>query len=250
MRKNILFLLMFFVVSSSIAQTTKTKESFQQIWMGYFNQTRVSDKWGFWLDVHLRTKDDFIDSLSQFIFRPGITYYVADKTKLTLGYAFVNHFPADAHPEISQPEHRIWQQVQWHNNYERIRLMQWIRLEERFRRKISDADELAAGYNFNFRARFNIMMQVALGRKKFEKGALAWVINDEVMVNFGEQVVYNYFDQNRFFTGFHYYLNKHDILQFGYMNQFQQLAAGNKYRTLHVARVFFLHNLDLRKKQK
>jgi hypothetical protein len=248
MRKLAMVILLFFIGQSSISQVNKTKETYEQIWMGYFNQTRLSDKWGFWLDVHLRTKDDFTDSLSQFIFRPGITYYLADKTKLTLGYAFINHFPAEAHPEISQPEHRIWQQLQWHNNHERIRLMQWVRLEERYRRKIKDADELAEGYNFNFRARFNIMMQVAIGRKKFEKGAIAWVLNDEVMVNFGEQIVYNYFDQNRFFTGFHYYVNKHDFLQFGYMNVFQQLSSGNKYRTLHAARVFFIHNLDLRKK--
>ena len=36
-------------------------------------------------------------------------------------------------------------------------------------------------------------------------------------------------------------------LQVGYMNIFQQLAAGNKYRSNHVARVFYFHNLDLRK---
>jgi Protein of unknown function (DUF2490) len=229
-------------------QVSKTKEVYEQIWLGYFNQTRLSDKWGFWVDAHVRTKDDFIDSLSQFIIRPGITYYLADKTKLTLGYAYINHFPADSHPETSQPEHRIWQQIQWHNNYEGIKLMQWVRLEERYRRKIKDADELAEGYNFNFRARFNIMMQVALGKKKFEKGSWAWVVNDELMVNFGRQIVYNYFDQNRFFTGFHYYVSKHNFLQFGYMNVFQQLSSGNKYRVLHTARVFFIQNLDLREK--
>ncbi|HLO82970.1 MAG TPA: DUF2490 domain-containing protein [Chitinophagaceae bacterium] len=248
MKKTISLLIMLSSVVIAFGQVSKTKETYEQIWLGYFNQTRLSDKWGFWVDTHLRTKDDFTDSLSQFIIRPGITYYLADKTKLTLGYAYVNHFPADSHPETSQPEHRIWQQLQWHNNYERIKLMQWVRLEERYRRKIKDADELADGYNFNFRARFNIMMQVALGKKKFEKGSLAWVVNDELMVNFGDQIVYNYFDQNRFFTGFHYYVTKHNFLQFGYMNVFQQLSSGNKYRVLHAARVFFIQNLDLRKK--
>lgn len=248
MRKALFLLGMLFSVVVGFGQANKTKETCEQIWLGYFNQTRLSDKWGFWVDAHIRTKDDFTDSLSQFIIRPGITYYLADKTKLTVGYAYVNHFPADAHPETSQPEHRIWQQIQWHNNYDRIKLMQWVRLEERYRRKIKDADELADGYNFNFRARFNIMMQVALGKNKFEKGSLAWVVNDELMVNFGDQIVYNYFDQNRFFTGFHYYVTKHSFLQFGYMNVFQQLSSGNKYRVLHAARVFFVQNLDLRKK--
>jgi hypothetical protein len=185
--------------------------------------------------------------LSQFLFRPGITYYIDNNTKLTLGYAFINHFPADDHPDISSPEHRIWQQVQWHTNYSRIRLMQYFRLEERYRRKISNG-ELGDGYNFNFRMRYNFFMQVPIGVKKYERGAWSWVINDEVHINFGKRIVYNYFDQNRFFTGFNYFLNKKDNIQFGYMNLFQQLPSGNNYRSIHTARLFFFHNLDLRKK--
>jgi len=42
--------------------------------------------------------------------------------------------------------------------------------------------------------------------------------------------------------------NKHDQLQFGYMNVFQQLAAGNQYKSVSAARLLYFHNLDLRKK--
>jgi len=230
-----------------VSSQTKTTQTLEQVWLGYFNQTRLNDKWGFWLDAQIRTKDNFTDSLSQFIFRPGVTYYIDNNTKLSLGYAFINHFPADDHPDISAPEHRIWQQIQWHTSYSRIRTMQWFRLEERYRRKITDG-ELGDGYNFNFRMRYNFLMQVPMGAKKYEKGAVSCVINDEIHINFGKRIVYNYFDQNRFFTGFNYFLNKHDNIQFGYMNLFQQLSAGNKYRSIHTARVFFFHNLDLRKK--
>jgi hypothetical protein len=59
--------------------------------------------------------------------------------------------------------------------------------------------------------------------------------------------VYNTFDQNRFFTGFQYQWGKHTHIQFGYMNQFVQLASGSSYRSIHAARVFVLQNLDLRK---
>src|SRR5262245_45766375 len=126
--------------------------------------------------------------------------------------------------------------------------MQWFRLEERFRRKVKDDDELADVYNFNFRLRYNILFQIPLSQKKFEPGTLSFAVNNELHINFGKQIVYNYFDQNRFFLGFAYHTNKTDHLQFGYMNVFQQLAAGNKYRMGHVARIFYFHNLDLRKK--
>jgi len=218
--------------------------------MGYFNQTRFSNKWGAWAETQLRTKEDFFTNFSQAILRFGLTYYLNDNTKLTAGYAYVNHFPADNHKEISQPEHRPWQQLQWHTKYPKLRLMQWFRLEERFRRKIKDDDELAEGYNFNFRFRYNFLAQFPLSKKRFQPKTFSFIANDEVHINFGKQVVNNYFDQNRFFLGFAYHVNLKDNFQFGYMNVFQQLPAGNQYRSIHVARVSYFHNPDLRKSRK
>ncbi|MEJ8818457.1 DUF2490 domain-containing protein [Lacibacter sp. H407] len=241
--------LVLLLLSSTNAQT-KTTVDVRQLWTGYFNQTRLTDKWGFWTDVHLRTKDNYFNNLSQGIIRLGLTYYLSDDAKLTAGYAYVNHFPSDNHKNISQPEHRPWQQIQWHTKYPRLKLMQWFRLEERYRRKIKNDDELADGYNFNFRLRYNILSQFPLSKKRFQPNTFSFVLSNEVFVNFGKQIVYNVYDQNRFFAGFHYHVNKHDNLQFGYMNIYQQLAAGNQYRSTHAARVFYFHNLDLRKKAK
>ena len=241
------FCLLFIFLSISVAAQTKQTESVQQVWLGYFNQTRFSNKWGLWADLHLRSKEDFVTDLSQSVVRLGLTYYLEDDVKLTAGYAWVNHFPADNHKNISQPEHRPWQQIQWHTRYPKLRLMQWFRLEERYRRKILNDDKLADGYNFNFRVRYNFFAQFPLSKKRFQPRTLSFVVNDEVHINFGKQIVNNYFDQNRFFLGFNYHVNKHDNLQFGYMNIFQQLAAGNRYRSNHVARLFYFHNLDLRK---
>ena len=83
-------------------------------------------------------------------------------------------------------------------------------------------------------------------KKAFAPGTFSFIVNDEVHINAGKEITYNYFDQNRFFTGFAYHLNAHDNIQVGYMNMFQQLAAGNRYRMIHVARLFYFHNLDLR----
>ena len=247
-KKFVLYLIVVIGAVSVEAQTTKQKDYYEQIWTGYFNQTRLTNKWGFWLDAQVRTKDSFFDSLSVAFIRPGLTYYLNDKIKFTLGYAYINIFPADNHSEVSQPEHRIWQQMQWHTNYSRIRLMQYLRLEERFRRKIKDADELAEGYNFNYRMRYNFLFQVPITKTAYEKGSLTFLVNDEVMINMGREIVYNYFDQNRFFTGFAYYFNKNNNIQFGYLNVFQQLSSGNKYKVINAARVVYFQNLDLRRK--
>lgn len=220
-----------------------------QTWAGYFNQTRLSDKWGLWLDGHLRTREDFVNNLSQSIIRPGITYYVNDLTKLTVGYAYVNHFPAEAHKEISQPEHRLWQQVQWHTRYHWGTTTQRLRLEERWRHKVLNDSTLADGWGFNYRARYSLQFQVPLTAATSRSLPLAFVVQDEVMINFGRQVLYNYFDQNRLFCGLHIPIAPQQVLQVGYMNLFRQLPAGNRFRLSHVARLYYNHSIDLRRKR-
>jgi hypothetical protein len=241
------FFCMLFFCNVSAQTTSKQVQHLSQLWVAYFNQTRFSNKWGMWADFQLRTKEDFISDLSTFIARAGLTYYLNDNTKLTLGYAFINSFPQDGR-NISQPEQRPWQQVQWHTNYKKVRTMQYLRLEERFRRKIQDADHLGEGYNFNFRVRYNFLLQVPLSKKGPVPGTFSFIANDEVHINFGKEIVYNTFDQNRFFLGFAYHTTKSDNLQFGYLNVFQQLSSGSSYRSMNGARISYFHNLDLRKK--
>jgi hypothetical protein len=232
----------------SAVRAQRNTAYYNQVWLGYFNQTRVSRHWGAWTDLHLRTREYFFTAFYQSIARAGITYFVNDNTRLTAGYAYVTTYKGDSHPFVAQPEHRPWQQVQWLNRYPRLRLMQWFRLEEKFRRRVVNGSELASGYNFNYKIRYNFFLQAPLSRKAFAPNTLSFVVNNEVHVNFGKQVVYNVFDQNRFFLGFAWHTSKTNNLQFGYMNLFQQLPAGNQYKMIHAARVFYFHNLDLRKK--
>ena len=246
--KLILFIFYFFISLVCLAQIKQT-EDVEQIWLGYFNQTRFSKNWGMWMDMHLRTKENFASNLSLAMVRPGITYYINDHTKLTAGYSYINLYPAESHKNISRPEHRPWQQIQWHTNYPKLKFMQWLRFEERFRRKVKNENELAEGYNFNWRLRYNFLSQIPLSKKRFEPGTFSFVASNEVFINFGKEIVYNYFDQNRFFLGFHYHVTKTDNLQFGYLNVFQQLAVGNRYKIINAVRVFYFHNLNFQPKK-
>src|SRR5687768_13724143 len=83
MKKIVCCLIIFLQVGLLVcAQTTKSTEQVEQLWFGYFNQSRFSKKWGMWTDLHLRTKEDFVNNFSQSIVRLGLTYYVTDATKL------------------------------------------------------------------------------------------------------------------------------------------------------------------------
>ncbi|MBU3715321.1 MAG: DUF2490 domain-containing protein [Ferruginibacter sp.] len=249
--KNLLLLFCFFSFGKSYTKAQiKQTTQINRVWLGFFNQTRLSDRWGIWADAHLRTEKNFIEDFSQAFIRVGLTRYLDDHTKITAGYAFVNEFPSENHPSFSRYEHRPWQQIQWHTNYGKKKMMQWIRTEQRYRRKIlGDSSGFAPGYNFNHRIRYNIYFDVPLNKAGVVPKSFSWIINNEVHINFGKEIINNYFDQNRFFTGIKYQINTHDNLQLGYMNLFQQLPAGNKYRDFHVIRLFYFQNLDLRKKR-
>ncbi|MDX1911242.1 MAG: DUF2490 domain-containing protein [Saprospiraceae bacterium] len=240
------FLMLFLLCASMTLVAQKTMVTEEQTWFGVFSQTRLSKRWGIWFDAHFRLKDDFVGAAAQGIVRAGPMYYLTDNIRLTAAYAYVHHFPGDNHKNIAQPEHRPWQQIQWFQRGKNARLMQWIRLEERFRRNIVDDNTLGEGYRFNGRIRYNLALFLPLTAKKFAPGGLQVLLNNETMINFGKNIVYNHFDQNRFFLGLVYQVNSHAQLHGGYMNLYQQQASGDVFRNQHTIRVFYFHNFDLR----
>ncbi len=248
MKKPFLFAFILIALTINHLSAQKTITEDEQTWFAVFNQTRFTDKWGLWADSHFRLKNDFVKDPSLFLIRVGPTYYVNDDVRLTAAYCFANIFPEEGHKNISQPEHRPFQQIQWFTKLPFGKLMQWVRLEERFRRKIKNDNELADGYNFNWRTRCNFALFVPLSKKGFAPGSFQFLLNDELMVNFGKNIVYNYFDQNRLFGGFVYQISKESLVQLGYMNVFQQQSAGNKYKSIHTLRLFYSHNFDFRQK--
>lgn len=244
MKKTIIFCLL---TSVAFAQTSRQTTDEQQVWAGYFNQTRLLEKWGLWGDFHFRTTELFVKEPSKGIIRLGLMYYFNDDLKFTNGYAFINHFPEEGHANVSMPEHRIWHQIQLHNKYGKVRTMQWVRLEERFRRKIKNDNELADGYRFDERIRYNFFLNVPLSKRGIAPKTISALLNNEVMINLSKNNVYNVFEQNRLFVGLGYNFNSHAHLQLGYMNVYQQLAAGNKFKNMNTIRIFFFQNLDFRK---
>ena len=252
MRKIYILIFILFSHSSIFSQTSRQTIEEEQLWVGYFNQTRITNKWGFWADVHYRATEHFIQEPSKGIFRIGLTYYLNDDMKLTNGYAFINHFPEEGHANVSQPEHRLWQQLQYHSRFGGVRTMNWFRLEERFRHNIKNDNELAEGYRFDLRLRSNFLLNIPLSKKGIAPKTISAVLNDEVFVNFpnSKNTTYLPFDQNRFFVGLAYNLDSHSNIQFGYMNVFQQLSVGTKFKSIDAIRIFFFQNFDVRKKKK
>lgn len=225
-------------------QAVKQVNDQSLVWLGYFNQTRLSDKVGLWLDVHAR-RIDWLERWSALAVRPGVTFYFPGKARLTAGYAYFNHYPPLGERTIRR-EHRIWQQLSWTHGAGRWQVGHRIRTEQRFNRNITN-DVLQFGYRFNHRFRYQLGVTYLLSGEAEKPGAFTVGVSDEILVNAGRQIRLNYFDQNRFTVALGYQLSKSSNVQVGYMNLFQQLPAGYVFTNNHVARVYFLHNLDFSK---
>jgi len=223
---------------------SKEFENREQLWLAYFNQSRFSRHHGLWLDLHLRLTNDFVKDVGITIARAGYTYYLSDPVRLTAGYAYATQY-SDTGPDV--PEHRFWQQVQWFEKKPSLNLMQWFRVEERYRTKV-EAGELTDEYLFNWRFRYNFSMTIPLKGKFVAPGIPFIFLNDEIHINAGKNIVYNYFDQNRLFLGLGYQFTTHVNAQLGYMYVFQQLPSGNTYLNINAIRLFVFHNMDFRGK--
>ncbi len=233
---------MVHLLSPVLAQEKET-EYREQAWLGYFNQTRITKKSGLWIDLHWRLTDDFVDRTGLTIARIGYIYYLTDVVRLTTGYAHITQYGINNNPNV--PEHRPWQQIQWFEKKNRFIMMQYLRVEERFRRNV-EAGELTNDYSFNWRFRYNISFTIPLKGKTIEPKTPFVFLNDEIHINAGKNIRVNYFDQNRLFLGLGYQFTSHLNAQLGYMYVFQQLPEVNKYVHIDAIRFFVFHNLDFR----
>lgn len=224
------------------AQTTHLQES----WWDYLNQNRFSDKWGSWLDIQSKLRTHFVNEVNADEFALGASYYPNDKYKLTGALTYVDQFPSVGR-SYHLAEYRPWQQVQLNTNTPNAKWLQWIRVEERFK-ETSINNHASGSFDFNFRFRYYVLAQFPLTQHRYEKGSLSFVTSEELYLNYGKNIVYNTFDQNRFFVGFYYYLNRSNILQLGYTNVFQKYNAPDKYLQSDVLRISVFNNIDFRKK--
>lgn len=243
MRISIFIGLTVWIISADVC-AQKSTETREQVWTGYFNQTRFTERSGIWVDLQLRLNNYFAQkSLS--IARLGYTYYVSDPLRLTAGYGYITHYPLD-NGFLKIPENRFWQQVQWFEKKEGVSFSQYFRVEERFVRQASNG-ELMDESKFTWRFRYNFAVALPLKPGGLNAGVPFVFLNDELHINAGKNVVNNYFDQNRLFAGAGYQFTADLNAQVGYLFVFQQLPSGSQYVAIHAVRLFVFHNLDFRK---
>jgi hypothetical protein len=189
-------------------------------WFMYFGNHKLSERWGVHLEAQLR-RHDFIINPQQLLLRTGVDYYSKANVRWTAGYAFVQTYPYGEFPVTNAfPEHRIWQQMLVSQSIGKVRLSHRYRLEQRLignaaTGKFSDG---------RYENRFRYMAKATANLTKSEK-PIFLALYDEIFVNFGEEVAYNLFDQNRLYGAIGFTLSQNTKLEVGYLNQRVQLRT-------------------------
>ena len=140
-------------------------------------------------------------------------------------------------------ENRIYQQFQYSNKLDKASLLIRLRNEQR-KIQIMQADTFSGNFRKTDRVRILISVSIPVFRKKTAPELL---IADEVLMNFGKDVVYNTFDQNRSTVALKGKINGRWSYDLGYMLIFQQKPSGTDYILNHTLRLFFYGFYDFRK---
>ncbi|MBC7848059.1 MAG: DUF2490 domain-containing protein [Flavobacterium sp.] len=223
------------------AQTEKVINQQTQTWVSINTVTKFSDHWGIVADAHIRSNEIFHDNNFYFL-RGGITYIPNPSVSITAGYAHMWLAPTKEGWSTYSDENRIYQQAQMNTKLGKVSVLQRLRNEQRWQEKIAN-DESTGENRFTDRVRYLVSFNIPVFKKKT---APLLVLSDEILIHFGQEVIYNTFDQNRLFIGIRQSINPKLSFDFGYMNVYQQKYTGYQYDMNHTLRLFFYLNSSIK----
>jgi len=240
-----LCLILFFLSVCINAQTeteppTKNVNQQSQTWISLNSVFQLTNHWSGLADLHIR-RSNFVKDPSFNFIRFGARYGFNDNLKISAGYAHL-WLAKDENWTLYLNENRIYQEFILADTYPTFSGLFRIRTEQRFFNNIQDGTSLKDDYFIN---RIRFLLSVSIPFK--QGGKTSFLVANEIHLNFGKEVVFNTFDQNRFTVGIKQKLNKSWSFDCGYMLVYQQLLSGTDYNLNHTFRLFFYGNFDLRK---
>jgi hypothetical protein len=247
--KNIIFisfyLLIFFVSLKSTFAQSKPKEvnTQSQSWFSINSTTRLSNHWGFIADAHMR-RNNFVADPSFYFLRGAVNYWINDNVTFAAGYGRMWLAPTTPGWKTFAIEDRIYLQLQSTSKIGKIGILQRLRNENRWQQKKVN-DTFTGNYKATDRIRYLLSVTIPVFKNKKYPSL---VISDELAIQFGKEVVYNTFEQNRVFFGIRQNITKTLSYDMGYMQVLQQKASGYQYDKNNTFRLFFYYMPDLRKK--
>ncbi|MFD2999829.1 DUF2490 domain-containing protein [Pontibacter toksunensis] len=230
--------------ASLLAQSKGRQVTEQQlIWYAYNNTLEFSSKWSLTTEVHERR---FInpDEQHQFQVTGRLNYNLGKNWSTSAGFTYFLQSPHDprSKSDLVVPELRPHIQFENKQSLGKLGIGHRYRIEKRFFRNTADG-ELAEGYNTNYRFRYRLGLEYQVAT--INDLPLKVKVSDEIHINAGERITYNWFDQNRIYASLNYAIHKNVNVEAGYLKWFQQRSAGNQF----YSRDIINHKINLQEKQ-
>lgn len=220
--------------SRAPAQSRVTRENLNG-WLTISGDVRLSRRWYLDYDPSLRRSGP-ADEMQQLLLRFGLRYQPTSAVRLTGGYAFVETWPYGKLPATYRfPEHRMWEQLQLNQSIGRVALNHRYRLEQRWLGRVSpeDGEERVQNWVRTNRFRYRIQGTLPLQGKTLDNGEFYLTANDEVFLNWGANVQYNVFDQNRIVLAVGRRFTDKLRLEVGYLDQLIEKSNGRQLERNH-----------------
>ena len=238
---------LIFIFFSTFLFGQKNVENQQLLWYGYYNKLQINKNWVLNSEVQER---HFYQPLvqHQLVFRTNLDRRILDDINVSLGFVVFLQSPNDPESEstLMVPELRTDFGFNAKKKYKYFNVNQRFKVEARFFHQ-TENNELVGGYQFsNFRMRYQLGLDIPLIKKQ-DAEKLILKIKDEVMFNFGKNIVKNVFDQNRIYIGLNYPMNKKLASEAGYLSWFQQRPSGTDFYNRDIIRFSVFHTINLKK---
>jgi hypothetical protein len=146
---------------------------------------------------------------------------------LTGGYGFIQtHRYGDFPARENFPEHRTYEQAQITQRFAGLDWQNRLRLEQRH----------ILGYAARYENRFRYMLRTNIPLPWDDKRYYLGVY-DEIFYNFGKNVAFNVFDQNRAYFALGRQMKKQTRLEVGFLEQTIQQRNGRVFEHNHTLQV-------------
>ncbi len=233
-----LVFILFLNLNSVVAQT-KSVEHQDLLWTRYLVNFEVDEKWTPFLDVEERM---YMFPFRQHQFLPsiGVNYQLNSGFSLTpalLYFEMITPQDPDAITKAIQREWRPQLALNFKHNITSTRLtfLSRFKSELRFKKRSTEND-----YKYRL---LRLRMRMGLSYQINEKYTAK--VLEEILINAGDQLVYNVFDQNRLSAEIAYQLSPKFKFITGYMYWFQQRASGVDFFSRDIIYFTLKHNLKL-----
>jgi hypothetical protein len=213
------------------------------VWTRYQLKLKIDDHWSASQELEERTFW-FPWRQHQLVSRSMAQYQLGSGWNLGGGLTYFRQaLPQDAHKEVTytQPELRPFLEVGYKQS-----LSEKFNVQHRYWSEMRNFKPENEDFKYgNVRMRYKLEFQYQPTPKVTIKAY------DEIFINFGENIVYNKFDQNRIGASVQYMPLKNLGFELGYINWYQQRPSGVDFYERNIVR-FTIHqtfNLRTTKKQ-